>query len=97
MHKENRKMLFDKNYEFDSKLRIRHMTNVTMIYNEEKGEMYELNGIAGEILEKLEQKEKISDIITELKLMYDAPSEQIEKDVEDIIERFNQAEIIRII
>lgn len=89
--------MLEKEYIFNPKLKIRHMKNITMVYNEERGEMYELNGIAGEILKSLESNKNLQQLVHDLESDYDALPGQIKKDVEDILERFIQTEIINII
>lgn len=78
----------EKQYSYNDKLLIRKMEEITMIYNPENGDMYELNEIGQLVLDKVQFGIPIVKIIEEFSSEFAEDPSVIKQDVEEIFERF---------
>lgn len=87
--------IINKQYIFNTNLLARRIGNTFMVYNEESGETYELNDIAGEIYILLKDQMSIDNIFSYLCDEYNVSMNNIFDDVSELINRFENLNVIK--
>jgi len=84
----------NKKYKFCNKLTEKKIDSIMMVYNEINGDMYELNELGMKIYLNLKSNISIENIINKLNDEYNCEKSIIEKDVSELINRFEKLGII---
>lgn len=82
------------NYNVSENVIVKKIDDVTMVYNKDNGDMYEINDVGGEIFEYLQQGVAIAEIITRLEADYDASRDEIEEATQDFLIRMIELGVV---
>lgn len=82
------------NYSVSENVIVKKIDDVTMVYNKDNGDMYEINDVGGEIFEYLQQGVAIAEIITRLEADYDASRDEIEEATQDFLIRMIELGVV---